>query len=117
MRKEQLLEALESAKKEREFYRVGYERTNRQIGIINKELTDTYTHISSRYSSRELADVRRRIVAVTDKRVLSPKQIVDLIPEHPAQLIMREVVKLARNPRSDLHWNRMKGTASRYGRI
>ncbi len=118
-----LLEAKAELEASVRMYRELLNSTEKSLRKVNTDLDADFTPANSRYSCGELASVKRRIVGVLTSAAvssysgvawISPRSLFDSIEEHDDQLIMRELRKLSFNPRSDIVWNKRKGTASQY---
>ena len=113
-----LMNALVEAEKELEMYETLAKSARERVNQIRMAVNTNYTPAGSRYTSEELRDVKRRIVGeLAGRGWVQLAELVGRIGEHDADLVMRELHKLANNPRSDVLWNQRKGPASRYGRF
>ncbi len=115
--KAQLIVSLENAKAEVKMHRGLLHKAESAVCKIESELTDSFTPGKSNYSVGELAAARRDILSVISDQWIPPREIVDRLADHSSALVMREVHKLAGNPRSDVMWNNRKGPASMYRRF
>jgi hypothetical protein len=92
-------------------------RARAAVTSIREELDNGFTPEGSQYSSATVAEVRRDILsALKDSVWMTPRELADELCTHPTLLVMRELRKLANNPRSDVLWNGRSSTASQYGR-
>jgi len=115
------MEALVEAEQSVKLYKPLLEQAERQVREIRRELDNGFTHMSNRHTSNELRDIRLSIVGVINNapalaRWMSLRDVVHALPECDTDLVSRELRKLARNPRSNIHWNKKRGPASKYAR-
>lgn len=115
-RKVQLMNAQIEAQKELDMYEGLVSTARKTLSGINSELNVSYQPAGSRYTADELASCRRDIVGMLSTSWMHPRDITDRLHNHCADLVMREVHKLAENPRSNVMWNKRKGSASQYCR-
>lgn len=116
MDKVALMNALIEAKKSLEIYEGLAKSAHESVQSIEQQLQESYQPEGSRYTADELASCRRDILGTLSHGWMYPRAIVDRLHNHSADLVMREVHKLAENSRSDVVWNQRKGPASQYRR-
>lgn len=112
-----LCNALIEAEKSVEMYGGLFNKAKATVRDIRQQLDDGFVNGNSRYSNGQLKEVRRDILGVLAGRWLYPRSITDAIHTHSADLVMREVHKLANDDRSDVKWNGRQGPASMYRRF